>query len=53
VKAAHDIANRSGTFRANLIAWLGSAENGFTDLFAIPSRRIPPLPARPRISSRT
>ena len=34
VKAIQEIAAISGTFKANLIAWLGSAENGITDLFA-------------------
>jgi hypothetical protein len=34
VKAVQDIANISDAFKANLIAWLASADNGITDLFA-------------------
>ena len=34
VNALQEIASISGQFKANLIAWLGSAENGITDLFA-------------------
>lgn len=32
--AIQDIASISGVFRANLIAWLGSASNGINDFFA-------------------
>ena len=34
VKAIQEIATISGAFKDNLIAWLGSASNGLTDLFA-------------------
>jgi Chaperone of endosialidase/Domain of unknown function (DUF5011) len=34
VKAVQDIANITSTFQQNLIAWLGNASNGITDLFA-------------------
>jgi hypothetical protein len=34
VKAVQDIARISSTFKANLIAWLASAENGIHDLYA-------------------
>ena len=34
VKAIQDIATISGTFKANLIAWLGSATNGIANFFA-------------------
>ena len=34
VKAVQDIANITSTFQQNLIAWLGSASNGITDLYA-------------------
>jgi hypothetical protein len=34
VKAVQDIAKITGNFRTNLIAWLGHATNGITDLFA-------------------
>jgi hypothetical protein len=34
VKAVQDIANITSTFQRNLIAWLGNATNGITDLFA-------------------
>jgi Chaperone of endosialidase len=33
-KAIQQIATITGTFKSNLIAWLASAENGITDLFA-------------------
>jgi hypothetical protein len=33
-KAIQDVANISGAFQTNLIAWLGSAANGVTNLFA-------------------
>ena len=34
VKAIQEVTSIGGTFRDNLIAWLGSASNGLTDLFA-------------------
>ena len=34
VKAVQEIASISGVFEQNLIAWLGSASNGISDLFA-------------------
>ena len=34
VKAVQDIANITGVFKDNLIAWLGNAQNGIGDLFA-------------------
>jgi hypothetical protein len=34
VKAVQEIATITGTFKTNLIAWLGHATNGITDLFA-------------------
>jgi endosialidase-like protein len=34
VKAVQDIASIRDTFKTNLIAWLGNAENGIQDLFA-------------------
>ena len=37
VKAIQEITSIAGTFKTNLIAWLGSASNGLTDLFAQPA----------------
>src|SRR5208282_4259756 len=34
VKAVQEIASISDTFQQNLIAWLGNAGNGITDLYA-------------------
>src|ERR1700687_3505257 len=34
VKAVQEIATITDTFKANLIAWLGWAQNGIVDLFA-------------------
>ena len=34
VKAVQEIGTISGTFKANLIAWLSSAENGIVDFYA-------------------
>jgi hypothetical protein len=34
LQAVQEIANLSDTFKANLIAWLGSASNGINDFFA-------------------
>jgi hypothetical protein len=34
VKSIQDIANISGVFKDNIVAWLGSASNGIGDLFA-------------------
>jgi hypothetical protein len=34
VEAIKEIASISGTFKANLIAWLASASNGLHDLYA-------------------
>lgn len=34
IQAIKDIATITGTFRENLIAWLGDAQNGIQDLFA-------------------
>ena len=36
VKAVQEIATISDTFKTTLIAWLGCAQNGITDLFAQP-----------------
>lgn len=33
-KAIQEMATVAGTFKANLVAWLGTAENGISDLFA-------------------
>jgi Chaperone of endosialidase/Bacterial surface protein, Ig-like domain len=35
IKAIQDIANITSTFQQNLIAWLGNAQNGIADLFAL------------------
>ena len=35
INAIKEIATLSDTFKTNLIAWLGSASNGLTDLFAV------------------
>ena len=60
VKAVQEIATLSDTFKTNLIAWLGSASNGLTDLFAgtghfnklcvtdSPSELLPSLPHQVR-----
>lgn len=34
VRALQDLANIAGQFKENLVAWLGNATNGITDLFA-------------------
>jgi len=34
IEAIKEIATLSGTFKTNLIAWLGSSTNGITDLYA-------------------
>ena len=34
VKALQDIATITGAFKDNVVAWLGSAGNGITDIFA-------------------